>query len=279
MKNILKSILLLLVSAVPSWGIGFYEAASAGHIAWSGSSSSGYSQTRITVRNTRSYSVDVDFCTASFVQANTSQRIGLAYETTTGGYYLRLSAGATYTLTFSSRCLDQSRSSPASGVSFASCSNISSFTTIVNALRSNYTQSSVWSITDNSNISAAWKAADSRSTVTPPPPTAPRIDLTGSWSSRISGSNLVITAGRVDNNGNTSSGTLRLRVFASRTKYTGNSTLNGYVMGTTSLGQFSARSYMSNISRTVSFTRPPSGTYWTVMVLEDYGKSSSTFSL
>lgn len=173
MKTILKTLLLLLTSSVTSQAVGFFEAASGGQISWSGTTSYSYSETKITVRNTRTYAVDVDFSTVSFVQNNNSQRIGLAYERTTGSYYLRLSANSTYTLYFSSRCLDESRSTPSTGVSFGSCRAIpSSCSAIISALRGNYTQSSVWSITERSSTTAAWRASDPRNSTPPPPPPA-----------------------------------------------------------------------------------------------------------
>ena len=87
MKNILISLTLFLAAVTGARGTGVLEAMQAGDISLSGIASSSYSEAKLTVRNTRSYSVDIDFTTACFVQNNTSQRIGLSYEKNTGAYY------------------------------------------------------------------------------------------------------------------------------------------------------------------------------------------------
>jgi hypothetical protein len=254
--------------------IGLYQAFP-DYITLSAQSSSGYNETKLVVRNLQSYPVDVDFTTACFVQSNSSQRVGLAYEKSTGGYVLRLNANTSYTLYFQSRCLDKSRSTPSTGVSYTTIRDISSFTQIVNALRSNYTQASVWSITDGAN-SQAWKNADPRnasgggggSTVS-----QGSLDLTGSvgWSTR--GRLINIRAGRVSNNSLTrTTGSLRLRVWATRSRYAGGS-MRGYVLGTRRLQPLAPGYYYTGISGDVALARPPRGSYYTTMTLEEYTTS------
>ncbi len=272
MKHILASLVLLLASLGSANAIGVLEAMQAGDISLSGSSSSGYSESKIVVTNKRSYSVDIDFSTACFVQANQSQRIGLSYEKTTFNYYLRLSGGRTYTLYFSSRCLDSSRSSPSGGVAFTKVYSISSqFSAIITALRYQYSQSDVWNVTNSSSIADAWKRADARYTA--PPVTTARIDLSGSISWQVLSSTSVnFKAGRIDNLGGSTSGSLRLRVWATRSSYAGGS-ISGYIVGTLNLNALSGGYYYSNINSNVSYSRPAAGTYYTTMTIEEYTSS------
>jgi hypothetical protein len=222
------------------------------------------------VKNTRSYAVDVDFSTACFVQNNASQRIGLAYEKSTGAYYLRLSAGASYTLYFSSRCLDSTRSSPSTGVAFRIVRSISSFPEITNCLRKNYSQSYVWSVTNgNGSVARRWQAADPR---TPPGGGGggtPTVDLQGSTYWSASGSRIDIQATKVINTRASTTGSLRLRVWVTRSRYTGG-TIYGYVIGTRNLGTLRSGYSFGNIKGSVSYTRPPAGTYYSSVVLEEY---------
>jgi hypothetical protein len=272
----------MLCLGAQAHGIGLYQAFSSGQISISGQSSSSYSETKLVVRNLRTYSLEVDFSTACLVQNNSSQRVGLAYEKRTGSYYLRLSANTTYTLYFSSRCLDRSRSSPSTGVSYTTILDITQFTQIVNCLRNNYTQSSVWAITDDSGAySQSWKTADPRYVNNPPPGGGggggggynSNLDLSGNVRWSTSGSQINIQAGKVANNSSSStSGSLRLRIWATRSRYAGGG-ITGYVLGTRNLSSLRPNYYYSNISGNVSYTRPPSGTYYTTMTLEEYSAS------
>lgn len=267
MKTLLK-LLLLLASAATAGAMSFQDALSGGHISCSGSATNGYAETTLTVTNRRTYSVTVDFTTVSFVQNNATQRIGLSYELSTRGYNLVLAASRTYTLRFSSRCLDHSRSAPYTGTAIASYAVIpSQFSFIVNALRNKYSQADVWALTD---ASTAWLQSDPR--YVPPTPATPRIDLSGTNSWSISGSSFTLYIGRIANYGSGTSGSLRIRAWASRTRYTGGA-LNGYVLGSYSLGTLSGGYSFANFSRTVSYSRPPAGTYWTVLTVEEYTSS------
>ncbi len=270
MKQILVSLVLLLTSLGSANAIGVYEAMQAGHITLSGSSTSGYSESKIVVTNKRTYSVDIDFSTACFVQSNQSQRIGLSYEKSTYSYYLRLSGSRTYTLYFSSRCLDSGRSSPSTGTSFSSIFSISSqFSAIITALRNQYSQSAVWNVTNSASIADAWKRCDARYS---PPVVTTGIDLSGSSSWQVSGSTVNFKATKIQNIGNGTSGSLRLRVWATRSSYAGGS-ISGYVLGTLSLNPLSAGYSYNNINSNVSYSRPAAGTYYSTMTIEEYTNS------
>ena len=269
----MKTLLILLsfvlsVTGTVKAGFGVQEAFNLGHISVSGISSSGYSEAKLIVKNLRSYDVDVDFSTACFVQDNASQRIGLSYEKGTGKYYLRLSAKETYTLYFSSRCLDHYRSAPTTGVSFAKIVNIKDFPEIIEALRDNYTQAGVWEITNGTgSVAERWRDADVRSH---PPGT---VDLSGAASWASSGSTINIKVDKVKNLSTTAkTGSLRLRIWATRSKYTGGS-INGYVMGTRKLDPLRPLKSHKDVNGQVNYSRPPAGTYYTTLTVEE--KTSS----
>ncbi len=269
MKKIVNILAILVLSSNWIHAIGVADALKAGQITLSGQSTSGYTESKIVVKNTRTYSLDVDFSTACFVQNNQSQRVGLAYEKSTGSYYLRLSAGRTYTLYFSSRCLDKTRSSPSTGVGFRTVRSISSFPEIVACLRNNYSQEGVWSITNGSGtLAQRWQAADPR------PPVgggggSSTVGLQGSAYWSISGNQINIQASKVVNLGTNTTGSLRLQVWVTRSRYTGGS-ISGYVVGTKNLGTLRAGYAYTGISGYVSYTRPPSGTYYDVITVEEY---------
>ena len=272
MKTILKLLALLTATTATAFGYSFGQAVSSGYISFTAKSSSGYSETVIQVSNLTTASVDVDFSTVVFVQANDSQRVGLARELSTGGYHLRLAARSTYTLRFSSRCMDKTRSSPTANVYYGGWLTIpSQFQSIITALRNNSTQSAVWTLTENSGtLSQAWKAADPRNTQTPPPAnTTPSFDLSGTLTYQISGSSVTIKAGRVTNNGNYTSGTLRLRLYALRSPYTGGTLSTYHTLGASTLGNLAAHSYWSNLAPRVAFNRPSTGSYYIMMSLEE----------
>lgn len=267
MKTLLTTLALLLTAITTSSAMTVLEAMNGGHVTLTATSSSGYSETKVVITNKRTYALDIDFSTVCFVQNNSSQRIGLAFEKTTAAYYLRITGSRTFTLYFSSRCLDQGRSSPSFGVAYSTVRGISGFPTIINALRMGYSQSQVWQVTDNSSITSAWRAADPRNTVVVP--VTSRLDIAGTVSWRVvSGSTINYRADQVANLGNGRSGSLRLRVWAARSPYYGG-TLSGYVLGTLSLSPLSAGYSYFNINSNVSYSRPPAGSYYTVMTVEE----------
>lgn len=272
MKTAYPLLLALVFLAGKAHGIGVQQAFSLGQISVSGEASSGYTEAKLVVRNELSAPVDVDFSTACFLQSNDSQRIGLAYEKSTGSYFLRLQPGETYTLYFSSRCLDSRRSTPSTGVAFTSMQDISQFSQIVNALRNNYTQSGVWQVTDSAG---GWVEADPR--YSSGGSGGGSVDnggylvLSGSIGWSTSGKRINIKASRVSNISlSRISGSLRLRAWATRSRYAGIS-IRGYVMGTRNLsGVLDPGHYFYNISGSVRYSRPPRGTYWTTVTLEEY---------
>ncbi|MCA1964061.1 MAG: hypothetical protein LDL31_08980 [Prosthecobacter sp.] len=272
MKTLLTLLSLLFISIAPSQAMTLLEAMQASHVTVTATASSSYSETRVVITNRRTYALDIDFSTVCLVQANSSQRVGLAYEKSTFSYYLRLAGSRTFTLFFSSRCLDQSRSSPSTGVAYSTFRSLDGFPTIIHALRNYYSQSQVWQITDNSSITAAWRAADPRNVVVRPVPTS-RLDLSSPASWRVvSPSSINFQADQVANLGNARSGSLRLRVWAARSPYYGG-TLSGYILGTLSLSPLNAGYAYNNINRNVTYSRPPAGSFYTVMTIEEYTTS------
>jgi len=269
MKHILASLVLLLANLNSANAIGVLEAMQAGHITLSGSASSGASEAKIIVTNKRTYAVDVDFSTACFVQNNQSQRIGLSFEKSTNNFNLRLAGSRTYTLYFSSRCLDKARSTPTTGVAYTQVYPISSqFSAIITALRNQFTQEAVWNVTNSSAIADAWKRADAR--FAPPPVVNPaRIDLSGtvSWQP-LSRTSVNFKAGRLANLGSSTSGSLRIRVWATRSSYAGGS-MNGYVLGTLPQNALRGGFFYGNINNNVRYSSPPAGTYYTTMTVEE----------
>jgi hypothetical protein len=269
-------LLLWLALASRAWaGYTVVDAANAGLISLSGYASSGFSEAVLYVDVKCGYAIDVDFSTVWCVQGNASQRIGLCYEKSTGAYNLHLRAHCSYTLYFSSRCLDHSRSSPSSGGWFTTFYSFSSqFNQIRDALRNAASQSYIWDLTDNSgSFSQAWKRADPRGSNTPTPPSDTGVDISGTVSWATSGSSINISATKVMNLSYTSStGSLRLQIWATRSRYTGG-TISGYVLGRRNLNPLQPRYYYSNISGSVSYTRPPRGTYYTTITVEEYTSS------
>lgn len=100
------------------------------------------------------------------------------------------------------------------------------------------------------------------------------IELEGSGSWRISGSTITLGMDRVSNGrSGGSSGTLRMQVWATDFPYSGGQ-ISGYILGTYSLGTLTGGYSFTDVSGTVSYTAPPSGTYYTTLTLEEYGSGS-----
>ncbi len=94
------------------------------------------------------------------------------------------------------------------------------------------------------------------------------LEGTVSWSSR--GSLVTLRAGEISNDRVSGrSGSLRLRLWATSTPYEGG-TIRGYIMGTKSFRALDAGYYYYDIAKTVTFTRPPRGYYYTTMTLQEY---------
>jgi len=169
-KHLFTALLVLGFPGLQAYGITFHEALSGGYISFSATAHSGYSETRLVISTTQS--VSVDFSSVCFYQSNSSQRVGLTKETSTGNYYLDFPENYSGTLIFESRCLDRNRPAPTTGVSYDYYVSIpSQFDTLINALRSNASQGEIWSITDEGSLAAAWKSADPRVNGAELPPT------------------------------------------------------------------------------------------------------------
>ncbi len=95
-----------------------------------------------------------------------------------------------------------------------------------------------------------------------------KLEGPASWSR--TGNKLTLKVSKVTNaSAEGKSGTLRLQLWATQTSYSGGS-IKGYVLGNVSLKQLTAGYYFSNINKTVSFIKPPNGTYYTTLTLEEY---------
>ncbi len=96
------------------------------------------------------------------------------------------------------------------------------------------------------------------------------IDMVGSTRYRISGKRVNLMVSKISNTRSVgTSGTLRLRLFATKTRYNGKS-LTGRVVATRSLGQLGAKRYFSKINGKVTFIKPPRGNYHMTLVVEEY---------
>ena len=98
------------------------------------------------------------------------------------------------------------------------------------------------------------------------------ISMSGSVAWSTSGSTLRMEVGRIDNYRYSTTGTLRLRLWATSSRYSG-SALSGYILGESVLGQLSSRQAFVNIVRTVAYSPPPAGTYYTSFIVEEYTSS------
>lgn len=73
----------------------------------------------------------------------------------------------------------------------------------------------------------------------------------------------------VNNQSNTTSGSLKLKLYATKQAYNGGS-INGYVLAETNLGQLQPNTYFHSINRQPSFNQPPDGEYYLTLVLTEY---------
>jgi hypothetical protein len=117
---------------------------------------------------------------------------------------------------------------------------------------------------------------------TPQPPPGGGDPRFGSWSYRYSGNTLSLTANNVFNHSYTAStGTLSLELWALPSPNSGLS-FRGYRVGSFSAPGLRPRYQYPSLSRTVTLYRPPSGTYYGLLVLRDgntvrYVSRSSNF--
>jgi len=95
------------------------------------------------------------------------------------------------------------------------------------------------------------------------------LKLQGQASWNGSGSTITIKVAKVVNNSTDgTSGALRLRIWATQSQYSGGS-INGYVLGSVALSPLKGGHYYSSISKTGTYTKPPNGTYYTTLTLEE----------
>ena len=107
------------------------------------------------------------------------------------------------------------------------------------------------------------------------PAGAQDLSLEGTVSYTISGTKVVLKADKVVNHSDGgTSGTLRLRLWATSSPYSGGS-ISGYVMGTSVLGVLEGGYQFPGVSMSVAFTGPPSGTYYITVTLEEYQASGA----
>lgn len=88
-----------------------------------------------------------------------------------------------------------------------------------------------------------------------------------SWAAKKGKVNIKVS--KILNIGSAKSGSLRLRLWAVKSKFAGGS-LSGYILGTRSLGQLPAGYQHQNISGKVPYKKPPSGKYYSVLTLEEF---------
>jgi hypothetical protein len=107
---------------------------------------------------------------------------------------------------------------------------------------------------------------------------ASAVSISGSVGYSRVGSSVTMTASSIRNDGNATSGALRLELWAMPTHYsnglpTGSRNLG---TGTVTAGPLPPNSQASNISVTTTYTTPPSGTYYVVMLLTEFTGASGT---
>lgn len=103
-------------------------------------------------------------------------------------------------------------------------------------------------------------------------PPSGSVEMTGASSWATSGNQVEIKVAKVSNKASGRSGSLRLRLWAVKKRYSGGR-ISGYIIGTRSLKPLSAGYAYTNISGKVPYKRPPSGRYYTALTLEEYTSS------
>lgn len=98
------------------------------------------------------------------------------------------------------------------------------------------------------------------------------IGMSGTTSWTAKSGKVDIRVEKISNLGSTKSGSLRLRLWAVKSKYAGGS-LSGHILGVRSLDPLSARHHYKNIKGKVTYKKPPSGKYYSVLTLEEYTKA------
>jgi hypothetical protein len=113
-----------------------------------------------------------------------------------------------------------------------------------------------------------------------PPPTTARMKsvasglyMTGQFTYLFSGGTVNVTLSGINNDSFTrTTGTLRVELWATTSfPPRGNTNWVGYRLATSSLlTPLAPRTFYSNLSETVSYRAPPTGSYWLILILEEY---------
>ena len=96
--------------------------------------------------------------------------------------------------------------------------------------------------------------------------------IEGNFSYETSGSTATMRADRIRNDSSTrTTGTLRLELWATSSRPARGAAFSGYKLATgNTLSPLAPRSYYSDVVRSASYSAPPSGTYWMVLVLSEF---------
>ena len=97
--------------------------------------------------------------------------------------------------------------------------------------------------------------------------------MSGDLSYERSGSLMTLEVERIENHDPilpfSRSGTLTIQLWATSSPYYGGY-LSGYLLAQAEIGRIRGGRFLSHVRRTVSFSSPPQGTYWIVMVLAEW---------
>ena len=87
---------------------------------------------------------------------------------------------------------------------------------------------------------------------------------------RIQGTSITFSVERVRNDRSSGTGTLKLKVWATRAPYTGGVGVRGYLLAEARVGELKGNHYYSYLSYTKPLTSPPAGTYYLSITLTEY---------
>jgi hypothetical protein len=102
---------------------------------------------------------------------------------------------------------------------------------------------------------------------------ATAISATGPATYAINGTTVTLTMVQVANPTTVETGTLRLELWAFASAYTGQ-VENGYILGVYQLGQLLPGFSFNNVSETVPYTPPPSGSWYVALLVTEYTGAS-----
>jgi hypothetical protein len=103
------------------------------------------------------------------------------------------------------------------------------------------------------------------------------LTFSGTFGYERTGSTVILRMARIDNDSSTrTTGTLRLELWASSSRPAEGAGFTGYRLATSStLSPLAPRTFYTDVVRTTSFSEPPAGTYWMVMVLAEFSSACS----